>query len=118
MVDALGQGRTNVALRQLDGLLQNGDPYSLFGMVVRQFRLLLLTREQLAYGRLDAATLAKRLSINSFVAEKLLAQAPRYSLTKLETIYHGLLEVDMMMKTGQSEPVVALQTFIISLNAA
>jgi DNA polymerase-3 subunit delta len=118
MVDALGQGRTNVALRQLDGLLQNGDPYSLFGMVVRQFRLLLLTREQLAYGRLDAATLAKRLSINSFVAEKLLAQAPRYSLTKLETIYRGLLDVDMMMKTGQSEPVVALQTFIISLNAA
>ncbi len=117
MVDAIGMGSTTRALRHLDGLLQDQDPYSLFGMIVRQFRLLLLAREQLAAARLDSYGLAERLSVNRFVAEKLLSQAPRYSLTKLEDIYHRLLNIDMMMKTGQADPVIALQTFIVSLNA-
>ncbi len=116
MVDAIAVGNAGQALRNLDVLLQEQDPFSLFGMIARQFRLLLLAREAIdRSGRVDKKTLASQLSVHEFVADKLLAQAPRYTLVKLEQIYHRLLEMDRMIKTGQIDPVIALQTFIATL---
>jgi hypothetical protein len=44
-VDALSQGNGKTAQKLLHRLLENEDPFSLWGMVVRQFRLLLQARE-------------------------------------------------------------------------
>ena len=50
MVDGIAAGNISQALRNLDGLLQEQDPISLFGMIARQFRLLILAREQMDAG--------------------------------------------------------------------
>ena len=114
MVDALAEGNSTKALRQLQRLLAEQDPYSLFGMVVRQYRLLILTKDLLQEGPLEQKKLANLLKVHDFVAGKMIAQSRRYNLTDLEAIYHRLAEIDMMMKTGGADPEVALQVFVAS----
>lgn len=115
MVDSMALGDAPKALRQLSRLLEAQDPRNLFGMIVRQFRLLILTREAMLEGVTDAKTLAQRIHTTEFVAGKMLVQARHYSLTDLEGIYHRLLEIDKMMKTSQIDPDIALQTFVAGL---
>lgn len=116
MVDAMALGNGPLALRHLGRLLEEQDQYSLFGMIVRQFRLLILTKEAALEGVRDQATLAQRLRSHPKVAGKMMAQAQHYSITDLEGIYHRLFEVDKMIKTGQIDPDIALQTFVAGLS--
>jgi DNA polymerase III delta subunit len=83
-------------------------------MVVRQFRLLLLTRELLDAGN-QGAEIARQLKTYPFVAQKLVSQVRNFSMAALERIYHRLLEVDEAIKTGQMDAEVALDTLIASL---
>ena len=55
MVDAIGYGDGEKALNMLRRLLEEGEALPLFGMIVRQFRLLIQVRELLA----DAARVAR-----------------------------------------------------------
>jgi len=112
MVDALANGENAQALRLLQRLLDEQDPHSLFGMIVRQYRLLLMAKEALAEGPWSDEQLAARIHIHPFVAGKLKSQARHYNLTDLEAIYHRLAEMDMMMKTGGADPQIALQAFV------
>jgi DNA polymerase-3 subunit delta len=114
MVDAMAQGQKEQALRALHGLMEDQEPVALFGMIIRQFRLLLMAREILAQGG-TASNLTTELNLHSFVADKLYRQAQRFNLRELEEIYHRLLEVDEDMKTSRSRPDVALDVFIAGL---
>jgi DNA polymerase-3 subunit delta len=114
MVDALGNRDAQVALKMLHRLLEGDDPLRLFGMIVRQFRLLLLTRELLDAGN-QAAEIARQLKTYPFVAQKLIGQVRNFSLPALERIYHRLLEVDQAIKTGQMDGDIALDTLVTSL---
>jgi DNA polymerase-3 subunit delta len=111
MVDALGRGDARTALRSLHRLLEEGDAISLFGMVVRQFRLILMAREALDNG-VRASALAEELHLHPFVAEKIAAQAARFSMPALEKIYARLLDMDEAAKTSQMPLEVALDTFV------
>ncbi len=114
LVDAMANGDAAKALRSLNKLLEEQDAFSLFGMVLRQFRLLLQTREVLDEGG-GAERVASELRQPPFVAQKLSKQAGRFSMTALETIHHKLLEMDEAAKTGQMPLDLALQTFVASL---
>lgn len=114
MVDALALGNTAAALRLLQGLFDQQDAISLFGMVVRQFRLLIQMRELLDEGA-PAAQAAKELNQPDFVIRKLTSQARRFSLEDLEAIYHRLLEMDLGFKSSQLTPELALETLIAGL---
>lgn len=114
MVDALGNRNGPLALRMLHRLLEEDEPLRLLGMIVRQFRLLLLTRELLDSGNREAE-IAKQLKTYPFVARKLIGQVRHFSLSNLEEIYHKLLEVDEAIKTGQVPAEVVLDTLITSL---
>ena len=114
MVDALGNRNGRLALQMLHRLLAEDDPLRLFGMIVRQFRLLLLTRELVDAGNREAEV-AKQLKTYPFVARKLSGQVRNFSLESLEAIYRKLLEVDEAIKTGQMEGDVALDTLIVAL---
>jgi DNA polymerase-3 subunit delta len=114
MVDALGNRNGPLALRMLHRLLEEDEPLRLLGMIVRQFRLLLLTRELLDSGNREAE-IAKQLKTYPFVARKLIGQVRNFSLNSLEEIYHKLLEVDEAIKTGQVPAEVVLDTLITSL---
>jgi len=114
MVDALGEGNADRALRLLRGLLDETDTYSLFGMMVRQFRLLLQAREVLDEGG-SVDTLTHELSVPNFVARKLAGQAGRFSLARLCQVYHRLLELDEGTKLSQWSPELALELFVAEM---
>lgn len=111
MVDALGMQNGKQAINTLRRLLEEQDAQSIFLMVVRQFRLLLLAAEILEGGGTDRE-IARDLHIQPFIAQKVSTQARRFSLGALEAVYRRLLEIDEAVKTGQMEGEVALDTFI------
>ncbi|GIV63033.1 MAG: DNA polymerase III subunit delta [Bellilinea sp.] len=117
MVDAIATGESRTALRHLKILLEEEDPIRLFGMIIRQYRLLILVREALEQGVSSPAEIAKRLKIHSFAAENLISQARRLNLTKLESAYRLILKTDQMIKSGQAEFETALQTLIVQLSS-
>lgn len=114
MVDALGLGDGRRAQKLLRQLLDEDDPFSIFGMVVRQFRLLLIAREVMDEGgSLNEVT--KALGAHPFVAEKIFGQARAFKMPTLERIYHRLLEIDEDAKTGGMPLDSALEMFVIEL---
>lgn len=113
-VDALSQGNAKVAQKLLHRLLENEDPFSLWGMVVRQFRLLLQAREILD-GRGNKDDVARALSVHPYVAEKTSGQAGRFTMESLESIYHQLLNIDERVKTSRITLDLALDTLVMEL---
>jgi len=115
MVDALGNRDGKTATRLMLRLLEDNDALNLFGMIVRQFRLLLQTREHLESGGGHGAALARALRVQSFVAEKLERQSRKFTLAGLEETYRHLLDIDRRIKTGQIEPELALAMLVAGL---
>jgi DNA polymerase-3 subunit delta len=113
-VDALSQGNGKTAQRLLHRLLENEDSFALWGMVVRQFRLLVQAREILD-GRGNKDDVARALGVHPFVAEKTSGQASRFTMEALESIYHHLLSIDERVKTSQITLDLALDTLIVEL---
>ena len=113
-VDALAAGDGKRAQSLLHWLLDTDDPFSLWGMVVRQFRLLIQAREILD-GRGDKDDVARALGVHPFVAEKTTGQAARFSIESLETIYRKLLKIDEGVKTSQLTLDLALDTLVVEL---
>ncbi|MEX2161131.1 MAG: DNA polymerase III subunit delta [Anaerolineales bacterium] len=116
LIDALGAGNRARAMQMLEALMQERDLIMLYFSLVGHFRLLLQTRE-LAQARKNDADIAKALGIHPYRAEKLAAQARRFSLEALEAIYKRLLDLDEQIKTGEIEPELAMETFVASLSA-
>ena len=113
-VDALANGNGRSAQHLLHRLLETEDEFSLWGMVVRQFRLLIQAREILDGGG-KKEDVARALGVHPFVAEKAAQQAARFSIDSLEAIYHWLLNIDERVKTSQVTLDLALDTLVVEL---
>ena len=116
MVDAMGARNGREAIRLLNRILEEDEHPRVFGMVVRQFRLLLLTRVVLEQGG-GEADIARQVHVPFFVARKLNEQARRFTTPDLEVIYHRLLDIDRQVKTSQIEVPVALNTLVAATAA-
>jgi len=114
LVDALGQGNGKKAQHVLHQLLEDEEAFELWGMVIRQFRLLLQARELLDASA-SISEVQKALGLHEFVAQKVTSQAKRFSLSALESIYHKLLEIDEGAKTSQVPLDLALDTLVVEL---
>lgn len=115
LVDAIGNRNGRVAVQLLQqSLAEGGDPFYLFSMVARQFRLLLQTRAALDAGTRPEA-LAETVGMHPFVAQKVARQARSFSLDQLKAIYRHLLDIDVRVKTGQTELVTALDLLVAQL---
>ncbi|HID62501.1 MAG TPA: DNA polymerase III subunit delta, partial [Anaerolineae bacterium] len=116
MVDALGRRDGQQALKLLHRLLEDGKhPLSLLGMIFRQFRIMIQVKE-LAERGVPPSKIGAQLGLHRFVAEKGLRQSRNFSMEQLETIYRNLLDTDVAIKTGQMEPVLALDILIAELS--
>lgn len=115
MTDALGQRDGPKASQLLHRMLDGGyDPLYLLGMIVRQFRIMIRAKD-LAERGIHPNDIPTRLGLKPFVARKGLSQAARFSMSQLETIYRRLWETDVSIKTGQMEPVLALDLLVAGL---
>jgi len=116
LVDALATGNAVQAQKLLHQLLEEGDPFNLWGMILRQFRILLQAREVLDKG----GTLQEaQSSINEapYSVEKAFSQASRFTITGLESIHHHLLKVDEAVKNGKMPLELALELLVVELAA-
>ena len=116
LVDALGARNAQLAINKYHTLLNmpSQDQFAIFGMIVRQFRLLLLVREILDNGG-NTTLVMQTLNQKPYPAEKLVKQARNFSISQLETIYRRLLELDLTLKSGGSDDTTAIDTFIAGL---
>ena len=114
LVDAMGNKDAKTALMMFHLLLEEMDSGQLFGMIVRQFRLILQAREISDQGG-NANDVAKILGQPNFVAQKISAQARKFTLSELEQIYHQLLKIDVDEKTGGMPWDVAMDILITKL---
>lgn len=114
LVDALGARDGRKSQKLLHRLLEDKDAFELFGMVIRQFRLLTIAREVMEEsGTLEEAAAA--LGTHPFVAEKAWNQARKFNMETLTSIYRRLLVMDEAAKTGIMPLDLALDTFIVEL---
>ncbi|MBI3536429.1 MAG: DNA polymerase III subunit delta [Chloroflexi bacterium] len=115
LVDAIGRRETNRALKLLHAHLEHkADELYLFAMILRQVRGLLQIKDLAARGlTLDRAN--AQLKMHPFAAKKMWAQALNFSIAQLEGMYQKLLATDVAIKTGQSEPLVALDLLVVDL---
>lgn len=116
MVDAIGYGDGQKAMFMLRRLLEDNKPLTLFGMVIRQFRLLIQVRELMdANPGQDHIKIAQRIGSHPYPIKKIMPQAKLFNLPQLKTIYHQLSEIDQSIKSFQLEEELALDLLIASL---
>ncbi len=118
MVDAIGQRQPDVAVRHLYRLIDPGTKVEeflrIFGMMVRQFRLLIQVHWLANHGNTQQE-ITQKLGMHPFVGEKMLLQARRFSNEQLRQAYRLLHETDLAMKTGQLPYAMALELLIAQL---
>jgi DNA polymerase-3 subunit delta len=115
LVDALAARNSAAAMKLLQTLLAERDLIMLFFSLVGHFRFLLQSREMVEAGKTDKE-IASRFNIHPYRAEKLAAQARRFSLAALEAIYTQLSFLDEQIKTGEMEAYLAMETFVAGLS--
>jgi len=116
MVDAISVGDGETAMRMLRRQLQEKSPLPLFGMIVRQFRLLIQVKEILNQDPdRDRFSIANQLDVHPYPIKKIIPQTRRFTLPQLERIYHQLSDMDAAMKTGQLDQELALDLLVAAL---
>lgn len=117
LVDAIGQRDPRSAALYLHRLLEVGEhPLGIFGMIVRQFRLLIQVR-WLADRRMSEPEIAKRLKLHPFVTGKIRAQAQHFTPEQLRAAYQLLVDSDLAIKRGLLEAETALDLLIVQLTS-
>jgi DNA polymerase-3 subunit delta len=114
LVDAIVQKRMAVASQLLHQLRAEGAaaPYLLF-MLTRQFRLLIRAKE--LGSQASSTELAAKLGLPDYLLPRVLGQAQGYSTEELKGLYHRLLDVDVLIKTGRMKDELALDLLVIEL---
>lgn len=116
LVDALGRRNGQQAARVYHNLLSVGEhPLGILGMITRQFRLLIQVKE-LAPQLPTASAIARALHQNPYPIRKVLAQSHNFTTEQLRATYHRLLDVDIAIKTGQTDATLALDALIAGLS--
>ena len=116
MVDAIGYGDGEKAMMMMRRLLEPGTALSLFGMIVRQFRLLIQVRELLDENPgLSIEEMADEIGVHPYPIKKITPQAKLFNLSQLKRIFHQLSDLDQAIKTGRLDDELALDLLIASL---
>ena len=115
-VDAMSTGKPAYAIKKLDEeRLAGAEDFPIFGMLTRQIRLLLqvkvLCEDQPSVTK---QIVSERLGIHPFVAQKLLAEASRRSLSSLESVHSQAVLLDLAMKRGL-DAGVAVDRLVIEM---
>ncbi len=113
MVDEMASGNGGKALALLHQALDepDNDPFQMWGLFTRQFRLMLLVKEQMELG-MSPATIATELHMAEFIVKKTMTPARAFSLENLETLYAKILEYDQKVKVGGMDILMALDLLV------
>ena len=111
-LDAVTSGRKDNAFRILNNILGNGgEVFSILGLLVNQFELILETKEMSEFTR-DSVKMAETLKMNPYRVKKALAYADKLDKKKLQSTLSQLYEIDRNIKTGMMDQNLALELLI------
>lgn len=111
-LDAVTSNRKDVAFRMLSNILGNGgEVFSVLGLLINQFELMLETKE-MAESTRDTQKMAEILKMNPFRVKKALSYGDKFEKKKLQSILSQLYEIDRNIKTGMMEQNLALELLI------
>jgi DNA polymerase-3 subunit delta len=115
LVDAVAEGRTELAQRILHRLYDEGvAPTYILVMITRQFRLIAQAKD-LGPG-LSRLQIQDRLGLkSSYSLDKTLGQAKLYDFEGVKRAYDKLLETDLAIKTGKYSDKLALELLVTEL---
>jgi DNA polymerase-3 subunit delta len=115
LVDAVAEGRTELAQRILHRLYDEGvAPTYILVMITRQFRLIAQAGD-LGKG-LSRPQIQDRLGLkSSYGLDKTLSQAKLYDFEGVKRAYDKLLETDLAIKTGKYSDKLALELLVTEL---
>ena len=115
LVDAVAEGRTELAQRILHRLYDDGvAPTYILVMITRQFRLIAQAKD-LGPG-LSRLQIQDRLGLkSSYSLDKTLSQAKLYDFEGVKRAYDKLLETDLAIKTGKYSDKLALELLVTEL---
>jgi len=115
LVDAILEGRRNVAQQLLHRLLQEGaSPSYVLAMITRQLRLIVIAKD--LGPKLSRPENRNRLEPTSdYGLEKAVKQAKAYTLERIKKAYRKLLEADIAIKTGKYDSDLALDLLVVEL---
>jgi len=113
MVDHLGSRRPLPAILGLRRLIEQGEPpLRLMAMIVRQVRLVFLTREMLEAGA-GVRDIEERLKLPTWVVRNYLSQARNFTRPQLVRMMRSLARLDIDIKTGRQDAGSALEFFLL-----
>jgi DNA polymerase-3 subunit delta len=115
LVDHVGHRKADEALRLLHQMLEEeAEPLYLLAMLSRQVRILIQAKE-LQPQRLTPQQVASQLKLHPFVAKKGIEQAQNFDPDQLLAAHRLLVKTDWLIKTGQTEPELALDLLVVDL---
>jgi DNA polymerase-3 subunit delta len=116
LTKAIGERDLKRALRVLGKIWESGEhPLKILGMISRQFRHLLMTKEVLAHGE-GTAEVKKQLGIsNPYYLKELSTQVKGFSLQALQKAMMNLWETDLTLKRSPLAKRLVLEGLVIKL---
>lgn len=115
-LEALASGNRARALCLFEEQLEKGEnALYLLSMCAWQMRNLLKVADGYADGCRQAPLLAKELKLHPFVVQKLLRQIGGFSLERIKKSFALLADLDTQSKSGQIDPKLALDMFVMKV---
>lgn len=104
LTDALATKNATLSFKLLyDQLVAGAHELYILTMLTRQFRILLLAKEVME-AEPNHYTVAARLKLHPFVAQKAIRDARQFTIEELKNIYQRLLDIDIKIKSTSQDP--------------
>lgn len=117
LIEAIAGGQNKRAYSLLHKLTcEHDSSFMLYvlSMITYQFRKLILTRSMLDQGE-NKQKIAKEAGIPYFNLDQTIATARKYDMEKLKKIYSKLLDAEISIKTGRTDPGTLLDLLVLAL---
>ncbi|MFQ5751907.1 MAG: DNA polymerase III subunit delta, partial [bacterium] len=113
--DAIGYKDLEKALVILNHMLESGEsPTGILAMIARHFINLNKLKGVVTQNK-SKDEMSTLTGIPPFFIQKSLEMATNYSAAQLQHIFESLLEKDLILKTSQQPPAIALQSLLIQI---
>ena len=114
-VDAVIDGRADVALRLITRIMDDGSPAAyILTMLARQVRLLLMAKDMTTRG-VPKEDIGRRIRLSGWVLNKTLQQERRMTQEYLAYFHERLIETDLTLKTKPVPEQLAIEMLVADL---
>ena len=114
-VDAVIDGRADVALRLITRIMDDGSPAAyILTMLARQVRLLLVAKDMTTRG-VPKEDIGRRIRLSGWVLNKTLQQERRMTQEYLAYFHGRLIETDLTLKTKPIAEQLAIEILVADL---